>query len=321
MSVSIIFLGSCTLDKVWMVNNLPQGGFKSKAYKYFEVGGGMAANAAAAAACLGANTHFWGRAGNDAIGKTIKQELEIYNINCQYFKLIDGEQSPVSAVIVDDNGERMIISHSGTQLSQTPAWLPLYKVQDMQAVQVDSRWAEGAKTLLEHARILGIPTVLDAEKTPVDIFDQLLPYTDYVIFSETGLINFAKDKYNIDLVKHLSSGQENEYDILLQILKTYSCKITAVTKGSKGIFWVDESYTKNYQSSFKVKVADTTGAGDAFHGAFTYAIANNHTTKKAMEFASAAAALKCMHIGGKGVPDLLSVEEFIKSRQENIIEE
>ena len=305
MNASIIFLGGCTLDKVWMVNTLPQGGFKSKAYKYFEVGGGMAANAAVAASRLGAAVHFWGRAGNDAIGRTIKSELENYNINCQYFKLIDGVVSPVSAVIVDDNGERMIISYAGTQLSQTPAWLPLYKIQDMQAVQVDTRWAEGAKTLLENARLLGIPTVLDAEKTSVDIFNQILPYTDYVIFSETGLMNFAKDKYNIDI-------NQNEYEILAQILQDYACKVVAVTKGKDGVLWIDNAEkTKNYQPAFKVKVIDTTGAGDVFHGAFTYAVANKFSTQKAMEFASATAALKCKHIGGRGVPDLCEVEEFI----------
>ncbi|MFM2344636.1 MAG: hypothetical protein RLZZ210_1247 [Pseudomonadota bacterium] len=308
MNDSIIFLGGCTLDKVWMVNNLPQGGFKSKAYKYFEVGGGMAANAAVAASRLGANAHFWGRAGNDIIGKTIKTELENYNINCQYFKLVDGACSPVSAVIVDDNGERMIINHSGNQLSQTPAWLPLYKLQDMQAVQVDTRWVEGAKTVLEHARVLNIPTILDAEKTPVDVFEQILPHTDYAIFSETGLMNFAKDNYNIEI-------NQNEYEILAKILQNYACKVVAVTKGKDGVMWLDrdEILHKNYQPSFKVKVIDTTGAGDVFHGAFTYAIANKYTTQKAMEFASATAALKCTHVGGRGVPDLLAVEEFIKN--------
>jgi len=300
--VQIVFLGGSTLDRVWNVDKLPSGGFKSKAHTYFEVGGGMAANAAVASSRLGAKTHFWGRGGNDDIGMAMKYQLEQYEVNCQFFKLIDGAKSPVSAVIVDDNGERMIINYPGTMHSQNCAWLPFYILNKISAVQSDTRWLEGAKSLFEHAIALKIPTILDAEKSPTDSFLQILPLTDYAIFSATGLSNFAQgiNLYNLTTI-----------ELLQKLAKDYNCRVVAVTNGDKGITWIEnqEIFT---QSSYKVKVVDTTGAGDVFHGAFTYGIANRYSTAKSMQIASAAAAIKCTHMGGRGgVPDLEEVLEFI----------
>ncbi len=316
--VNIVFLGGCTLDKVWMVHDLPQGGVKNKAYKYFEMGGGMAANAAVAASRLGASTYFWARAGNDAIGKTIKQDLENYGINCKYFKLIDGCQSSVSAVIVDAQGERMIVNCSGSVLSQTPAWLPLVHLSNIHAVQADTRWREGNKTLFEHAKVLHIPTILDIEKTDLDILHYILPYTDYAIFSQSGLKKFVSDKYKDDYNNVLNNNDifSCAYleKIFTQILQDYPCKMIAVTQGKDGVYWLEHNQQNiEYQPAFKVEVVDTTGAGDIFHGAFTYGMAKNYTIQQSMEFASAVAALKCKHMGGRSVPDLLTVQNFLQT--------
>ena len=64
---------------------------------------------------------------------------------------------------------------------------------------------------------------------------------------------------------------------------------------------------------FKVKAIDTLGAGDAFHGAFTLALAEGRALTRRLRFASATAALKCTHFGGgAGAPQRAEVEEFLK---------
>jgi sulfofructose kinase len=59
MTTRIICLGNTTLDKVWPVKDLPTSGGKFRASDYIELGGGMADNAAVAAARLGANAAYW----------------------------------------------------------------------------------------------------------------------------------------------------------------------------------------------------------------------------------------------------------------------
>ncbi len=68
--------------------------------------------------------------------------------------------------------------------------------------------------------------------------------------------------------------------------------------------------------AFAVKAIDTLGAGDAFHGAFTLALAEGRDLVGALRFASAAAALKCTHFGGAaGAPKRAEVDEFLKRQK------
>src|SRR5215475_4079874 len=64
--------------------------------------------------------------------------------------------------------------------------------------------------------------------------------------------------------------------------------------------------------AFAVKVVDTLGAGDTFHGAFTLMLAEGMNERVAMRFAAAAAALKCTKYGGiLGAPSRAEVEAFL----------
>lgn len=59
-------------------------------------------------------------------------------------------------------------------------------------------------------------------------------------------------------------------------------------------------------------MVDTTGAGDVFHGAFAYGVANGWDTSRCGEFAAAVAAIKCMQRGGRtGIPTLEQTLEFL----------
>ena len=63
----------------------------------------------------------------------------------------------------------------------------------------------------------------------------------------------------------------------------------------------------------KVEVVDTTGAGDAFHGAYALAVGEGQDSSAAARFASAVAALKCTKLGGRaGLPTRAEVERFMR---------
>jgi ribokinase len=64
--------------------------------------------------------------------------------------------------------------------------------------------------------------------------------------------------------------------------------------------------------AFKVDVVDTTGAGDVFHGAYLFGLVQGWDLGRIARFASATAALKCMHLGGRaGTPGYNEVEKFL----------
>ena len=98
----------------------------------------------------------------------------------------------------------------------------------------------------------------------------------------------------------------------LQRLAEHVSGFLAVTDGPNGVYWLDHGALR-HRPAFKVKAMDSLGAGDAFHGAFTLALAEGRDLEDTMRFASATAALKCTHFGGAaGAPQRAEVEEFLK---------
>jgi sulfofructose kinase len=63
-----------------------------------------------------------------------------------------------------------------------------------------------------------------------------------------------------------------------------------------------------------VKVIDTTGAGDVFHGAFIFGLLKKWPLKRVARFANACAALKCRKLGGRaGIPGLEEARGFMEN--------
>jgi sulfofructose kinase len=298
----IVCLGLSALDVTWQVDTLPHGGGKTRANDLREGGGGMAANAAAAAAKLGASVQFWGRAGEDSAGHEMKAQLTALGVDVSRFRLFAGGRSSVSGIVVDARGERMIVNFRGADLPADPTWLPLDALAETDAVLADPRWPEGALALFGAARQHALPTVLDGDVAEAAVFDMLLPHTDHAIFSEPGLAGYAPDARTVDdqLNFALSRG----------------CRLAAVTLGEHGLRWADAGGL-HALPAFEVQAVDTTGAGDVFHGAFAFAIGAGWPVRRAFQFSAAVAALKCTRPGGRaGVPDFATAMSLVDSIQE-----
>lgn len=302
MTIRIICLGNTTLDKVWPVWDFPATGGKYRASDYMELGGGMAANAAVAVSRLGGNAAYWGRAGDDPSGHTMKREMAGYGVDISQFRLFEGARSSTSAVIVSHDGERMIINYRGAGLPDDASWLPLEQVRAAKAVHADIRWMDGVCALFTAARDAGIPTVLDGEIAADAAYLAVLPLVDHAIFSEPGLRSFAgKDCLDNDANRRAA----------LKKVRDLGCRVAAVTRGAKGVLWLDD-HGLHHQPAFIVHVVDTTGAGDVFHGAYAYALGEGQNVPQAMRFASAVAALKCTRPGGRaGIPTRDEVQVYL----------
>ena len=96
--------------------------------------------------------------------------------------------------------------------------------------------------------------------------------------------------------------------------------VLAATAGKQGCFYIVDGQVR-HMPAFPVKAADTTGAGDTFHGAFLAHWIRGNSLESCLRFAGAAAAIKCMKYGGRdGIPDSKSVEAFLmKVAMENKI--
>lgn len=293
---SVLCVGIATLDYIYGVPALPQDGTKYRASALEVVGGGIAANAAVAVARLGGKAGLLTRLGDDVTGNVIRNELRVERIDLRHSRPVIGARSPVSAIMVDPAGERMIVSYSDPDMPAAPDWLPDHLPKGVGAVLGDTRWEEGSLRLFQTARKAGIPALLDADRKPAD--PSLLAAATHVAFSEIGL---AEQAGTGDLQKALYSF-------------TRGCCWMAVTTGERGV-WVLDQGGITHVPAFKVDVVDTLGAGDVWHGAFALALAENQPELQAVRFANAAAAIKCTRFGGrKGAPNRAEVEQFLRER-------
>lgn len=300
---ALVCIGLTAFDLTWEVDSLPATGGKTRATHFRQGGGGMAANAAVAAARLGGRVRFWGRAGDDPAGRAMAEELQALGVDVSGLRLFPGSRSSVSGIVVDARGERSIVNFRGADLPDDAGWLPLEQIAGTQAVLGDVRWPAGVAAAFGAARRAGVPTVLDGDVAEPAVFDALLPLCDHAVFSEPGLAGYV--------------GGVADVETGLRHALARGCRLAAVTLGEHGVAWTDGG-TVQRQRGFAVEAVDTTGAGDVFHGAYALALGAGMGVAESFRFAAVVAALKCTRPGGRaGVPDLARVIDALAELKES----
>ncbi len=282
----VMVTGSAALDFVYKVDTLPERAEKYAAEAVDIVGGGCAANAAVAIARLGGKSQLLARFGRDEIAEIVLGDILSEQVDISPCLKRDGARSAMSSVYVDKSGERQIMAFRGAELPQDPELEAL----SADAVLADTRWPEAARQVIEMARALNIPAVLDGE-APVPV--AVAASASHVVFSEQGLLDFT-----------------GKSDVAVAYAALDLPGWCAVTLGAAGVL-----YPGGVMPGFAVEVKDTLGAGDVWHGAFTLRLAEGAGEEDAMRFAHAAAALKCTGFGGrKAAPSRAAVEQFLAER-------
>jgi sulfofructose kinase len=298
----IICVGHAALDYVYRIEAFPPQPTKVRSFEHIESGGGMAANAAATIARLGGAVELWSRIGGDSAGQRIHWFLKADGVDTQFVRTFDGARSSTSAVIVDNGGERLIIGERDHAMSMDPSWLPLERIAGAAAVLSDLRWLEGTRDAFAEARARGVPTLLDADLGGGvgALLAEFLSLTDYAIFSGPALDIFAPD---MDARAQLES------------VLALGVRHAGVTRGAEGYTWLSKSGSTSHQPGFAAEIIDTTGAGDAFHGAFAWALAEGRPAVECARIAAAVAALKCRKLGARaGLPTRAELDEFLAER-------
>jgi sulfofructose kinase len=291
----VLCVGIATLDHVFAVNEMPRGPEKFRSTDLAVVGGGTAGNAAYAIAKLGGEAMLATRLGKDAIGREILAELEAAGVDCSLARRFAGHRSPLSAIIVDAKGERLVVSYSDAAMPQDIAFLPRELPADVGAVLGDVSFIAGARRLLAAARTKGVPGVIDGDRIVEDrAYFDLASHVAYSAATVRALTGLGDPREGLAA---LSRKAEN---------------FIAVTDGAHGA-WFTEGGEIAHEPAFAVEVRDTLGAGDVFHGAFALALAEGKPERQAVRFANAAASLKCTRFGGGrvGAPSRAEVEALL----------
>lgn len=291
----ILCVGACAWTTIFRVAALPRGSAKVMPEEAIQLGDGMSASAACAIAKLGGRAEFWARVGDDANGRAAIASLSEAGIDCSNVRYIAGVKGSFCTVIVDGEGERIVVPRHDPALPNDTDWLPLKRIRngEFSAVLTEVRWPEGAAAVLDAARAVGIPAILDAEVGAPGVMGSLAAKATHVLYSETGL------------AAHV--GRAAARNQLTRAQAMLPEQFLGVTRGADGFFWLENGRVRHVDG-VAIKAVDTLGAGDVFHGAYALALAEGMAVHDASRFACVAASLKCEVFGGRiGTPDRAAV--------------
>ncbi len=282
--LEIVGLGYCSWDYLGIVSSVPPFDSPTVSMADFAASaGGPASTALAAAARLGASTGFIGTVGDDEPGCQIRAALSRDGVDLQRMRLEGGARTPVCLVLVEgQSGRRTILCYRGTPSVITLGEQDRTYVQSSRFLHLDGHHLAAAIVAARWMHEIGGTVVLDANK-PREGLDQLLPWVNVLITNQYFPQAFT--------------GHERREDAANALMEM-GPQIVVTTLGQDGC--VCFTSDRNWHSpGFVVPVVDTTGAGDAFHGAFVFGMLQGWAIERAAQLANAVAALNCTALGGR----------------------
>jgi sugar/nucleoside kinase (ribokinase family) len=293
----ILAIGYACVDYVTIMPHLPKLDEKILVDNLLVQGGGVSATAMVAASRLGAKTALMTMLSDDSIGREIAEELEREGVDMSVTPVRDKGSSAFSFCMIDKKtGLRTIVSMppTGKRLSSREA--PLDVVRKAKVLFIDGHMHEAQLAAAKAARRAGVRVIFDAGNEKKGM-EEMIPHTDVLIAS----FGFGRDV----------GGRADPAAAAKSLFGMGRLEAAAVTAGKDGAYFCTAE-GEFHQPAFKVNTVDTTGAGDAFHGAYAYAMVQGWPVRRAACFAAAVAAMKCTRPGGRtGLPTLPAVKAFL----------
>ncbi len=285
------------MTRVWVTGDAVVDLIPDSETSYLKCPGGAPANVAVAISRLGGDSAFFGRVGQDPLGRFMKQVLKNEGVDTQYMLLDEEHRTSTVIVDLDDHGERsftFMVKPSADQFLQ-PQDVPAFKqgewlhVCSIALANEPSRSTTLAamKAIKAAGGYVSFDPNLREEVwlNPADLKSvvlQAVALADVVKFSDDELL-FLTDK--ADLQTALSWLNE-QYDLPLIV----------ITQGKKGALVIHNN-EQQLITGKPVNPVDTTGAGDAFVGGLLAGLVacddwhNNDNLLKIIRQANACGAL------------------------------
>jgi sulfofructose kinase len=280
--MSILAIGNAIYDTVMFTDTLPLG---SKAFcsDVQEFSGGQGANAAVTMAGLGQPVEFIGRFGGDSAGNEMMRHMSSEGISLQHSVYPSASKSTRGWIMVEQNcARRTILMSRDPALYAYPLTVPDRLAREHDIFYSDGHEVGATIAIAEKFRHLSKPVVIDLEHTDGACVD-MLRFTTHLIAPE-------------EVIMELGNAPDLSVSIR-QIADAYGLNVVA-TCGERGSFSLFRDSTEILEvPAVPIQAIDTTGAGDAFHGAFVAALNAGRTEPECSAFATRVAALKCVQRG------------------------
>lgn len=303
MSARIGVVGSNMVDLVTYVDRMPEAG-ETLAAPAFAMGhGGKGANQAVAAAKLGGDVLLVTRVGDDLFGDGQIANFEAAGIDVRHVRKVPGAQSGVAPIFVEPSGENRILIVKGANESLLPA--------DVDAAGPD---LEGCALILLQ---LEVPletvyhTIAFAAERGVEVLLNPAPAVPELDVAKIAAATFVvPNQTELAILTGMPTATRDEAEAAARALVARGVRSVIVTLGADGALLVGEGPAAHVPA-VRVTPRDTTGAGDAFVGAFAKRYAETGDVAEAMTWGVAYAGDSITREGTqKSFADAAAFEAF-----------
>ena len=293
----ITVVGSLNMDISITVPKIPDLGETVIGDGLMLCPGGKGANQAVAAAKLGGKVSMIGCVGNDAHGKSLLNNLSVNNVDIDSVKVLDDIPSGLALIGIYD-GDNMIFVYPGANSHITPEIIEaneeLIKDSSLMVLQLEIPM-ETVEFAVSLSKKYKVKVLLDPAPAR-QLSDKLLSQVDILTPNQNECeIITGKKIEDIDDVKKAIS-----------VIKDMGVKQVIVTMGSEGVIYNRQNEII-YKPAQKVKVVDTTAAGDSFNGALAVALSQGKSLDEAIDFANIVGSLTVTKKGAQ--PSLPTIED------------
>ena len=264
MKFDVICFGALNVDRLYRVNRIAGKDEESFIIDFKESPGGSAANTAVGLARLGLKTGFIGKISDNREGKLLLSDFKHQNVDVDGIIVSKEGRSGIAMGYVDTKGDRALYIDPGVNDS-------------LEFKEIDLKYARNTAFL--HLTSFVGETSFKAQKELVkklrDVRISFDPGEPYARKGITVLkLMIERSVVMLPSKNELKLLTGKKYDKGSKILIKKGASIVAVKLGERGCYVTNgkESYLVE---PYKVKVVDTTGAGDAFCAGFLYGLIRN----------------------------------------------
>lgn len=277
--MNIVVIGQTSYD---LTCKLDEELTQDRKYRFdsdFRCPGGPAFNAACLLGKWGKSVCLVSRINDDPFGLEAKKIALKENVNLDYLIKDDSLPTPYSFILVNE-AKRTIFNVAGNPNNVD------YNISlsDLDYILTDGHEDEISFKYFE--RFPQAIKIMDGGSFNERRY-KVAQKVDYLIVSSQFAQGYTGEKITDD----------NYIDIFEQI-ENINKKYSVITIGEKGLIFRDSDGMVKIMEPFRVKSVDSTGAGDIFHGSFTYYISEGLDYKLSLKLASKTAALSTKKIGG-----------------------
>jgi len=291
--IDITVLGIFVADISFSGNKIPTTGETIIGDSYNVGPGGKGCNQAIAISRLGGKVNFISKLGDDEYGKLAIKKLKQDNIDISNIIISNKHKTGVAGIHVDRNtGKNSITVIRGAAASLTTKEIDTNTIKQSKIFLTQ---LEIPKEVILHclkvAKQSGQIIILNPAPA-CELSSEFFRLVDFFTPNETEAEFYTGIKIN----------NKNDAKESAKKLISMGIKKVIITLGEKGLFYSDGK-DEIYIKASPVKAIDTTGAGDAFNGGFSFALLKGKKIKECLELANKVAGLSTMKLGaGSSMP-------------------